>query len=54
MKILIDTKENFQPFLLECIKNFLSDSIIEGEKFKVTEIIPPSSKDQIRTLGMGE
>ena len=37
MIVKIDTKENFQPFLVECIKNFLADSIIEGDKFEVIE-----------------
>ena len=37
MIIKIDTKENFQPFLVECIKNYLADSIFGGTDFEVIE-----------------
>lgn len=37
MIIKIDTKENSQPFLVECIKNSLAHSITGAEKFEVTE-----------------
>jgi len=37
MVVRIDTKENSQPFLVECIKNYLADSIIGGEDFEVIE-----------------